>query len=94
MNNLGERLKEIRKSKGFPQKTVASFLNMQRANYSKVENNNQKLTAEQLALFCEFFNVSADYILNIRVNDKKTISKTTVNDILERIEYIKGAITD
>ena len=36
MITFGERIKEIRELKGFPQKQVADFLKLQRSNYSKM----------------------------------------------------------
>ena len=90
MKTIGEKLKQIRETKGFPQKHVADLLGIQRPNYSKVENNKQSLTPSQIKLFCEFFDVSADYILDIIVNNKKTIS----NDQEETIKLYANKIKD
>ncbi len=92
MDTIGQRLKEIREKKGFPQKHVAEILGLQRPNYSKIENNKQGMTPQQLKLFCEFFDVSADYILDIRVERKKTISKYEQDAILRQLENIKDTI--
>jgi len=92
MKTLGDRLKEIRELRGFPQKQVADFLNIQRPNYSKIENNHQNMSHKQLKLFCEFCDVSADYLLGITINNKKTFTLDTIKDLEERIEYIKDVI--
>ncbi|MEC9485805.1 MAG: helix-turn-helix transcriptional regulator [Candidatus Izemoplasma sp.] len=92
MNDLGERLKQIRNEKGFPQKTVADFLKLNRTNYSKIENNQQKMTTDQLALFCQFFDVSADYILNLRIKHKKVFRLDDINQILKNIKNIETII--
>jgi transcriptional regulator with XRE-family HTH domain len=92
MKTLGERLKEIRDLRGFPQKQVAAVLGLQRPNYSKIENNHQNMSHKQLKMFCEFCDVSADYLLGISVNSKKTIPESTIDDLTERLEYIKDAI--
>ena len=47
----------------------------------KGEHNMQKLTPEQIALFCEFCDVSADYILGIKANNKIVYDEYTVDDI-------------
>lgn len=94
MNKFAEKIKEVRNSKGFPQKIVADYLKVGRPNYSRIENNLQKMTVEQLRLFCELCNVSADYLLNIKTNNKVTISKTTVEEITDKLEFIKSAITE
>lgn len=92
MDDLGSKLKEIREQKGFPQKQVAEILGVQRPNYSKIENNKQGLTPIQIKLFCEFFNVSADYLLDIKVDQKKSISKYQQDAILRQLDYIKDTI--
>ena len=92
MKSIGERIKEIRKEKGFPQKQVADLLGLQRPNYSKIENDKQNLTPHQIKLLCEFFDVSADYILDITVEKKKTISIYERDYILRHIEQIKDIV--
>jgi transcriptional regulator with XRE-family HTH domain len=92
MDTIGQRLKAIREKKGFPQKQVAEVLGVQRPNYSKIENNKQGLTPQQIKLFCEFFDVSADYILEIKVDRKKTLSKYQQDAILRQLDNIKDTI--
>lgn len=92
MDTIGQKLKEIRERKGFPQKQIAEILGVQRPNYSKIENNKQGLTPQQIKSFCEFFDVSADYILDIRVDGKKTLSKYQQDAILRQIDNIKDTI--
>ena len=43
MNDLGKKLREIRKRKGFPQKVIAQHIGVRRSNYSRIENNLQKM---------------------------------------------------
>lgn len=88
MNNLGRKLKEIREEKGFPQKQLAEHLGLHRSNYSKIENNIQKLTPEQIALFCEFCDVSADYLLGINVNNKVVYNNQTIDQVQVKIKEI------
>lgn len=92
MKTLGQKLKEIREEKGFPQKQVADLLSVQRPNYSKIENDSQNLTPKQIKLFCEFFNISADYLLDINVSNKKTIPKHDQDYILRALDKIKDTI--
>ena len=92
MKTLGERLKEIRELRGFPQKQVAAVLGLQRPNYSKIENNHQNMNHKQLKMFCEFCDVSADYLLGITSNSKKTFSLNSIKEIENRLDYIKDVI--
>ncbi len=72
MKTFKDRLKEIREEKRISQEQIAVELGLHRSNYSKIENGHQKMTHEQLALFCQFMDVSADYVLGIEVNNKTT----------------------
>ena len=92
MKTLGERLKEIRELRGFPQKQVAAVLGLQRPNYSKIENNHQNMNHKQLKMFCDFCDVSADYLLGITSNSKKTFSLDSIKEIENRLDYIKEAV--
>jgi len=92
MKSIGEKLREIREEKGFPQKHVAQLLGLHRPNYSKIENNEQNLTPHQIKLFCEFFNISADYILDIKIDHKVTLSQMEQDSILKAIDTIKDTI--
>ena len=85
MKTLGEKLRDIREQKGFPQKVIADHLGLHRTNYSRIENNIQKLTPEQIKLFCEFCNVSADYLLGITSSDKVVYTTQTKKDINRRL---------
>ena len=89
MNDIGQKLREIRKQKGFPQKVIAEHIGVRRSNYSRIENNLQKLTPEQIALFCEFCDVSADYILGIKANHKVVYNEFTISDVMRKIKDIE-----
>ena len=92
MNDIGQKLREIRKQKGFPQKVIAEHIGVRRSNYSRIEHNMQKLTPEQIALFCEFCDVSADYVLGIRANSKIVYDEFTVDDIKRKLRDIEKLI--
>lgn len=91
--DIGNTLKQIRKKAKVPQKLVAELLKIERSNYSKVENNKQKLTPEQIKIFCEYFNVSADYILDIKVDGKVVYDYASTAEVEKRIfeiqEYLR-----
>lgn len=88
MKTVGTRLREIRENNDFPQRKVAELLGVQRPNYSKIENDKQGLTPNQIKLFCEFFKVSADYILDIHVDNKETMPAFKKDSIRRRLETI------
>lgn len=92
MKTFGDRIKEIRETKGFPQKQVADFLGLQRSNYSKIENNHQNMSHKQLKLFCEFFDVSADYILDLSPGNNISFTLDSVDEMIKKLEEIKDAM--
>lgn len=47
------------------QKDIANLLGTTQQYYSEYENGNRKLPIEHLAKLCQFYGVSADYILGL-----------------------------
>ena len=92
MENLGTKLKRIREDKGFPQKLIADHLGLHRANYSKIESNIQRLTPKQIKLFCEFCDVSADYLLGVESKNKLTISTQDRDELVDKMDFIKSLL--
>lgn len=92
MNDIGQKLREIRKRHGFPQKVIAEHIGVRRSNYSRIEHNLQKLTPEQIALFCEFCDVSADYILGIKADNKVVYDEQTMASIQRKLREIDNLI--
>lgn len=62
---LGQRLLELRKQNGLSQKVIAELLNVTRTQVSDVENGKSGTTLERFVQLCEFYHVSADYLLGI-----------------------------
>lgn len=62
---FGARLLELREKQGLSQKTIADLLNVTRTQVSDIENGKSGTTLERLCLLCEFYHVSADYLLGI-----------------------------
>ena len=92
MENLGEKLKRIREEKGFPQKQIAAHIGLQRSNYSKVESNIQRLTPNQIKLFCEFCDISADYLLGVETSNTVKISTQDRDELVEKLDYVKSLL--
>ena len=63
-----ERLKEFRKQLHLSQEFVAKQLNMARTTLVAIETGKRKVTAEELAKFSRLYGVSADEILNGKVD--------------------------
>lgn len=59
------RIKELRTDADKTQKEIASILNTTQSYYAKYENGKHPLPIEHLYTLCEYYQVSADYILGL-----------------------------
>lgn len=58
-----ERLKELRITRGLTQKEIAKQLDISTRAYSHYETGDRDPTIEMLKALCDFFDVSADYLI-------------------------------
>lgn len=58
-----KRLKDLREDNDLKQEDIAKVLNITRQQYQLYESGKRKLPIDKLIDICEFYNVSADYIL-------------------------------
>ena len=86
------RLKELRKAKHLSQEELGNVLGVQKAAVCKYETGRVALPNEMLMKLCDFFDVSADYIL-CRESAMVTPlfkSRTTISPRLMKIEDSVG----
>lgn len=62
---MGQRLAAIRESKGISRKEVTELLNVTRTQVSDIENGKSGTNLDRFYQLCEFYQVSADYLLGI-----------------------------
>lgn len=62
-NNVGQRLKELRKNHNFTQKQIANYLGFKQTQIAKLENNTRTLKSSSLNKLCELYNCTPEYIL-------------------------------
>jgi len=62
---FGQRLRELRKAVGENQDDLAVLLGVTKTQISDLENGKVSTTLEKLALICEHYKVSADYLLGL-----------------------------
>lgn len=65
--NYIQKIKRIRQIHGETQKDIAELLNISQQQYSLIETEKRELYIEQLIKICIHYNVSADYLLNIKL---------------------------
>lgn len=65
MQHYNEKIKELRENKNKTQKQIAEVLKTDQSYYAKYENGKHLLPIEHLITLCEYYEVSADYILGL-----------------------------
>jgi len=70
MENIKEkickRIRELRVENKTTQQAVANYLQIDRSNYSKYELGKLDFSVEIIIKLSKFYNVSTDYILNLK----------------------------
>jgi len=64
-----ERMRALREDGDFTQAEIGKLLNKSQQGYNHIEAGRAELKIEDLIKLCEFYNVSADYLIGI--TDKK-----------------------
>ena len=62
---INERLTALREDRDITQNEIARVLGCQQSAVSKYEKGRAKYSVDDLKKLCLFYNVSADYILNL-----------------------------
>ncbi len=84
-----KRLKELRKEKNLSQAELAEFINMSQTGYSQYERTTRKISLETLKNLADFYNISADYLLELTdFKDKYKPSKMDNNSLI-RLKEIR-----
>ncbi len=65
------RIKYLRREKGYTQKHIAAILNVSQATYSKYEKESIIMPVYCIKILSKFYNTSTDYLLGL-TDDPKT----------------------
>ena len=65
---FGEKIKLLRENAGLTQRTLGNAINMTQRKVSYLEHDMYEPSIDDLRALCQFFNVSADYLLGFRKN--------------------------
>ncbi len=60
-----QRIRDIREDRDLTQQQVADFLGMKYQQYRRYESGENEMKARHIIKLCEFYKLSADYILGI-----------------------------
>ncbi len=72
------RMKEIREEKGYKQKDIAKILGVTKGSYSMWECGTDTIPLRRLNDFCNYFDVSIDYIVGFNNKKKYKNSKPDI----------------
>ena len=61
--SVSNRIVELRERRGLTQKELAESLKMNRSVLNRIENGTRPVRDDELKIFADYFNVSADYLL-------------------------------
>ena len=76
---IGERLTELRKSRGLSQEELAAQLTLTRQTISKWELGQSSPDIEYVIALCDLFGVSADYLLKGEASEKQAAPEQEVH---------------
>lgn len=80
---MGNRLRELRKSKGLSLRELGAATNIAYTTIGAMEREDRPFTQANLEVLCKFFNVSSDYLLGLSdVRENVAINNYT--------EHLKG----
>lgn len=92
-SKFGEKIKQLRKKKGWTQAQVADEIGVTKSVISFYENKDRSPSPEVLIKFAELFQVSTDYLLGIEEVQDNTIDVTGLSkDEIESLQNIVDAL--
>lgn len=77
--NTGNRLRELRKERGLTLRELADKLCMTYSNIAMIERGERNFTSDSLKSFCDFFDVSSDYLLGL--SNQRNSESIQANDV-------------
>lgn len=92
--NTGNRLRELRKEKGLTLRELADKLHLAFSNIAMIERGERNFTSDSLKLFCDFFNVSSDYLLGFSDIRQSTPQSPTVPNLQFALHGYESDLTD
>lgn len=67
MKEYWEIIRELREDRDIKQYTIAKLLGTTQQVYSRYENGINEMPIRHLRTLCEYYNVSADYVLSLNI---------------------------
>ena len=90
--SLGARIKETRDSMGFSQEQLAIMLGVSRPTLTQIEADKRKLSPEELKKLSNIFDVSIDFLLSGKKDQKITIPSEQKEKFEKLMLYILSKV--
>ena len=90
---VGERLKELRKSRRLSQAEVAKGINCSTVTYSRYENDKREPSMSTLGRLADFFGVSMDYIYGKSPMTEPALSSYEI-DLIHTLRSFPRSVQD
>lgn len=71
MKEYWEIIRELREDRDIKQYTIARLLGTTQQVYSRYENGINEMPIRHLKTLCQFYHVSADYVLGLDVKERE-----------------------
>lgn len=89
---LGDRIKELRKQKGYSQETLAQRMNVVRQTVSKWENGTSVPDAEMLKDLAEIFEVSVSILLGESFSAEPTDEDKPMDEVAKQLAILNDQL--
>lgn len=83
---LYEKIRNIREDKDIKQKDMAKYLHMQPTTYNAYEKGKRTISADLLKNICTYLNVSADELLDLKINNPYHLLNKENTQIMDKIK--------
>lgn len=91
---ITERLRDIREDNDLTQTDMAEILKTTQANYSRWESGTEFIPLKKLTMFCNYFDVSMDYIVGLtrklNGNGKHELNNKVIGKNLKKLRKDKN----
>lgn len=90
LDTLGKRLAFLRERSGLNQQKIADATGVSRSNLSKYEQDKVKPTSDAIVSLCDFYDVSADWLLRGKDQITQKVEAIFDPDLKMMIDVLKG----
>lgn len=92
--DITQRIKEEREKRGIKQVDMANFLNLERSNYTRLENRGSKLTLDQIASIASAIGISPAELLGLESSSEEQQSEIKENEKNKEIDDLKKRVSE